>query len=68
MARYSKDPYWFTAKRAGWDSFGQTIRIGDRVLYYPIGHTTIVDSPKAQESWRLFLSEVGDEEGMPYAY
>jgi hypothetical protein len=55
-----------TARYAGVDDEGNPVRKGDEVLYWP-STRRMMTGTKAQEAWRRFLSEKGDEEGSPYA-
>jgi len=41
MKRYSKDPFWFTAKYPGYCAKCKSpFKAGARVFYYPSSHTT----------------------------
>jgi hypothetical protein len=63
---YGGDPYWMTAKRPGKAKDGTSIKKGDKILWWPSTKTAMVGK-KAEQAWREFLSQKGDEEGMPYA-
>lgn len=65
MPRYSRDPYWLTARRPGicaGPRCTDPIKTGDRIFYYPIGKQTFVGSC-AESAARDFASAASDEEG-----
>lgn len=59
------DPYWTTAKRDGVAKDGTKVKRGDKILYWPNGKI-IMTGKQAEDAWRRFESERGDEEGTPY--
>jgi GH18 family chitinase len=60
------DPRWMDAKYPGTDSKGNPFKKGEKVLYWP-STKTFMTGKDAQDAWRNFQSEKGDEEGNPYA-
>lgn len=64
--RGGNDPRWLAAKRPGEDNKGRPFKKGDRILYWP-STKTIMTGVEAEKEWRDYLSNVGDEEGNPYA-
>jgi len=62
----SNDPRWMKAKYPGVDGLGRSFARGDDVLYWP-STKTFMTGAEAKAAWHKFLSEKGDEEGMPYA-
>lgn len=60
MNRYSKDPYWITAKWPGVDKHGTPFKKGDRVFYFPNGRE-IVAGEKAEQAARDFEAAAFDE-------
>ena len=63
---YGGDPRWMTARYDGTDDQGNRVRKGDEVLYWP-STKTMMTGQRAKDAWLRFLSEKGDEEGMPFA-
>lgn len=63
---YSGDPRWMTARYDGTDDQGNRVRKGDEVLYWP-STKKMMTGQRAKDAWLRFLSEKGDEEGMPFA-
>ena len=63
---YSGDPRWMTARYDGTDDQGNRVRKGDEVLYWP-RTKKMMTGQRAEDAWLRFLSEKGDEEGMPFA-
>jgi hypothetical protein len=61
-ARYSRDPYWLTAKYPGVDKNGNPFKKGDRVFYYPIGKV-VLTGKEAEAAARDFEARRFDEEG-----
>jgi len=61
-ARYSRDPYWMTAKYPGVDKNGKPFRAGERVFYYPIGKV-ILTGKEAEAAARDFAARAFDEDG-----
>jgi hypothetical protein len=41
MSRYSRDPYWTTAKFTSTDAHGKPVKKGDRIFYYPKDRTVL---------------------------
>jgi hypothetical protein len=41
MSRYSRDPYWTTAKFNSTDANGVPVKRGDRIFYYPATRTVL---------------------------
>lgn len=62
----SRDPRWLRARFDSIDNEGNRVRKGDEVLYWPLTRT-VMSGQKAKDAWRRFLSEKGDEEGIPFA-
>lgn len=60
-ARYSRDPYWITAKYPGVDRNGRPFKKGERVFYYPIDRT-IISGPEAQAAAEDFEAAAFDED------
>lgn len=61
-ARYSRDPYWMTAKYSGVDKNGKPFRAGERVFYYPNGKV-ILTGKEAEAAARDFDAARFDEDG-----
>jgi len=61
--RYSRDPYWTTAKFDSTTKDGQQVRRGDRIFYYPSTKTVLVGE-KAEQAARDFQSAAFDESQM----
>ena len=61
-ARYSRDPYWMTAKYPGKDKNGKPFRAGERVFYYPLTKTVLTGA-EAEAAARDFDAARFDEDG-----
>ena len=61
-ARYSRDPYWMTAKYPGKDKNGKPFRAGERVFYYPLTKTVLTGA-EAEAAARDFAAHAFDEDG-----
>lgn len=60
-ARYSRDPYWITAKYPGVDKKGRPFKPGERVFYYPLDKT-FLSGADAQAAARDFEAHAFDED------
>lgn len=60
-ARYSRDPYWITAKYPGVDKKGRPFKPGERVFYYPLDKTFLAGAD-AQAAARDFEAHAFDED------
>ena len=63
---HSADPRWMQARFAGVDDEGRSFKKGEEILYWP-STKTVMTGQRAKDAWLRFLSEKGDEEGMPFA-
>jgi hypothetical protein len=60
MPRYSRDPYWTTARFSGKDAHGRPVKKGDRIFYYPATRT-ILTGEEADQASREFSAAIADE-------
>jgi hypothetical protein len=62
MARYSRDPYWITAKYPGYCAKCKTtFKAGEKIYYYPNNHTTY-SGECAQTAFADFACAAMDED------
>ena len=69
MRRYKGDPYWKGLRHAcNCKKCGRLIPKGEDVFYFPSCNQVYCNEDGCGERYYLqFLSEAGDEEGIPFA-
>ena len=66
--RYSRDPFWMTARFASKCACGKEIAKSSQIFYYPSSHTAICETC-GQQGYRDLLAEKSmDEYGNDLAY
>lgn len=60
MSRYSRDPYWTTAKFNSTDANNRPVKKGDRIFYYPATRTVLTGAEADKASAEFNASKMDE--------